>query len=72
MCQQAYSDSPGGRVPGVQDGLFIYALGNILNVANLGLILFGVAAGIIIGALPGLSATMGVALPLAFDFWHEA
>ncbi len=53
---------------------FIYALGNILNVANLGLILFGVAAGIIIGALPGLSATMGVALllPLTFGMRPES
>jgi putative tricarboxylic transport membrane protein len=53
---------------------FIYALGNIFNVFNLILIMFGVAAGILIGALPGLSATMGVALllPLTFGLRPES
>ena len=53
---------------------FIYALGNIFNVFNLILIAFGVHAGILIGALPGLSATMGVALllPLTFGLRPES
>jgi putative tricarboxylic transport membrane protein len=37
--------------------------------STLWLMLVGVVAGIIIGALPGLTATMGVALLVPFTFW---
>ncbi|WP_040489143.1 tripartite tricarboxylate transporter permease [Fulvimarina pelagi] len=39
-----------------------------LSVANLGLAFVGVLAGIVIGALPGLSATMAVAVLVPFTF----
>lgn len=50
-----------------------YALG-ALSPINLGLALIGVAAGIIIGALPGLSATMAVAVlvPVTFGMAPES
>lgn len=43
---------------------------NVLTPLNLIGLIFGVAVGIIIGALPGLSVNMGIALlfPLTFSF----
>lgn len=40
----------------------------ILNPINLFFVFIGVVAGIIVGALPGLTATMGVALLIPFTF----
>jgi putative tricarboxylic transport membrane protein len=42
-----------------------------LSLINLGLAFSGVLAGIIIGALPGLSATMAVAILVPFTFALE-
>ena len=42
-----------------------------LSLINLGLAFTGVLAGIIIGALPGLSATMAVAILVPFTFALE-
>lgn len=47
-------------------------LAAVLNPAVLFYILIGVAGGICIGALPGLTATMGVALLLPLTFGMEA
>ena len=46
------------------DGLiaFAHSLGTFFNPLSIGLILLSSLAGVIIGALPGLTATMGVAL----------
>lgn len=46
------------------------ALANIFTVGNLLGLIFGTAVGILIGALPGLSVNMGIALlfPLTFSF----
>lgn len=49
-------------------GLFIDGLVNILQIKTLLLIFAGVIGGIITGALPGLTATMGVALLVPFTF----
>ena len=49
-------------------GLFIDGLVNIFQVKTLLLIMGGVIGGIITGALPGLTATMGVALLVPFTF----
>ncbi|HSV56823.1 MAG TPA: tripartite tricarboxylate transporter permease [Magnetospirillaceae bacterium] len=50
-------------------GLFLQSLGNIvLNPGVMLMVLIGVAGGITIGALPGLTATMGVALLVPFTF----
>lgn len=48
---------------------FMLGLENLLSLNNFLMIFIGVFAGIIIGALPGLSATMGMvlALPLTYD-----
>jgi len=46
----------------------ISALGNVFNPISLAAIAAGVTMGIVIGALPGLSATMGVALLLPVTF----
>lgn len=48
--------------------LFIEALGGILQWKPLLMIFAGVAGGILIGSLPGLTATMGVALLVPFTF----
>lgn len=48
-----------------------YVLPSLLNLIdpfNIGLMLLGLAGGIITGALPGLSATMGVALMVPVTF----
>lgn len=49
-------------------GLFIDGLVNILQIKTLLLIIAGVIGGIMTGALPGLTATMGVALLVPFTF----
>jgi len=49
------------------DGLLV-GLSNVLQLENILFLLMGVLGGIIIGALPGLTATMGVALLLPFTF----
>lgn len=45
------------------------ALRELATGSTLWLMLVGVMAGIVIGALPGLTATMGVALLVPFTFW---
>ena len=45
------------------------ALQDLLTGNTMWLMLVGVVAGIVIGALPGLTATMGVALLVPFTFW---
>lgn len=45
---------------------------SIFSVTNLALSLFGVIVGIIFGFLPGLSATMGVALVMPFTFGMDS
>lgn len=52
-------------------GLFIDGLINILNIKTIALVFGGVIGGIITGALPGLTATMGVALLVPFTFGME-
>lgn len=50
-------------------GLFLTSLGNVvLHPSVLLLVFVGVAGGITVGALPGLTATMGVALLVPFTF----
>ena len=46
------------------------ALGNVFTIGNLAGLIFGTGAGILIGAMPGLSVNMGIALlfPLTFAF----
>jgi len=43
-------------------------LGDVFTLANLGAILIGVVAGLVIGGLPGLTANLGVALLLPVTF----
>lgn len=45
------------------------AFQQLWSVSTMWLMLVGVVAGIVIGALPGLTATMGVALLVPFTFW---
>lgn len=52
--------------------VFSQALSNLLSIQTLLFVLGGVAVGIAIGALPGLTATMGVALLLPLTFGMEA
>ena len=47
---------------------FLYALVHVFALQNIIYIFVGVAVGIVIGALPGLSVTLGVALMLPFTF----
>lgn len=51
-------------------GDIISALGNVFNLVNFIGLVFGTVVGIVIGALPGLSVNMGIALlfPLTFAF----
>ncbi|MFZ7103893.1 MAG: tripartite tricarboxylate transporter permease [Peptococcaceae bacterium] len=44
-------------------------INGLLQLGNLVGILFGLTVGIIFGALPGFSATMGVAVFVPFSFW---
>ena len=46
--------------------LFISSLGNILQPSVLLMVFAGALGGITLGALPGLTATMGVALLVPF------
>lgn len=48
----------------------VAAFGNVLTPVNLIGLVFGVGVGIVVGALPGLSVNMGIALlfPLTFSF----
>ena len=48
----------------------LVALGNVFTIGNLAGLIFGTGAGILIGAMPGLSVNMGIALlfPLTFAF----
>ena len=50
---------------------FVEALGNVFSLNVLLNMILGTAAGICIGALPGLTATMGVALLLPLTFGME-
>ncbi|GAL09224.1 tricarboxylate transport membrane protein TctA [Vibrio astriarenae] len=49
----------------------IDGLGTAMSPAVLPVLVFGVLGGIILGALPGLTATMGVAILLPFTFGME-
>lgn len=51
---------------------FPIIIGNVLEPANLFFMFIGVAAGIVIGALPGLTVTMALALLLPFTFSLQA
>lgn len=54
--------------------MFEYLLGGLVTAFSPGVfpvLLFGVVGGIILGALPGLTATMGVAILLPFTFGME-
>ena len=52
--------------------MFTAALASILTLQSLATILVGVTAGLFIGALPGLTATMALAVLLPFTFNMEA
>jgi putative tricarboxylic transport membrane protein len=47
-------------------------LSNVFNISTMFYVILGVASGIAIGCLPGLTATMGVALVLPLTFGMEA
>lgn len=47
---------------------FLSSLGNILDPFNILLMVIGLIGGILVGALPGLTATMGVALMVPITF----
>ncbi|RKX99501.1 MAG: C4-dicarboxylate ABC transporter permease [Spirochaetes bacterium] len=51
---------------------FVISLLKILEPVNILLILVGVGSGIIVGALPGLTATMAIALLVPFTFKMQA
>jgi len=46
-------------------------LANVVNPVNFSIMTAGVAGGIVVGALPGLTATMGLALLIPFTFTME-
>lgn len=46
----------------------LMGLGNVFHISNFLLLFFGVFMGIVFGALPGLTATMGLALLVPFTF----
>jgi len=50
------------------DSTILTSFGNIFQPVNLMFIILGVGAGIIVGALPGLTATMAIALLVPFTF----
>ncbi|TXR53494.1 tripartite tricarboxylate transporter permease [Reinekea thalattae] len=55
--------------------MFEYLLGGLATAFSLSVLpvlIFGVVGGVILGALPGLTATMGVAILLPFTFGMEA
>jgi putative tricarboxylic transport membrane protein len=47
-------------------------LGNIFTLYNMAILVLGVIGGIILGALPGVSPTLAVALLVPFTFYMEA
>ena len=47
-------------------------LGNVVSLHNLLLVVAGTAAGMAVGALPGLTATMAVALLVPFTYGFDA
>lgn len=49
-------------------GMLVQALAGVFSPVSLILIVFGVSAGILVGALPGLTATMAIALLVPFTF----
>lgn len=51
---------------------FIEGLNVVLQVNNLLLLAFGVVLGIVVGAIPGLTATLAISLLLPFTFGLEA
>lgn len=51
--------------------LILQGFGTALDPRNLMFILLGLAVGIFIGALPGMSATMGVAVMVPFSYYLE-
>ncbi len=57
----------------MEDSFLLIGFLNVLEPINLGAILLGTLIGMFIGAMPGLSATMAIALllPLTFSFRPE-
>ena len=51
---------------------FLLSLARLLQPASLGLAVLGVTAGIIVGALPGLTAALAIALLVPFTFTMDA
>jgi putative tricarboxylic transport membrane protein len=51
---------------------FLYYFGDVFTPINFGLLLLGTIGGLILGATPGLSPTMAVALLIPFTFQLEA
>ena len=51
---------------------FIFYFGDVFTPVNFGLLLIGTIGGLILGATPGLSPTMAVALLIPFTFQLEA
>ena len=51
---------------------FLQYFSDVLSLSNLTLLLFATTAGLILGALPGLSPTMAVALLIPFTFQMDA
>ena len=50
----------------------IQGLSTALLLGNLFYLVLGVTGGVVIGALPGLTATMGVAILLPFTFGNSS
>jgi len=50
---------------------FLYYMGDVFTPINFGLLLLGTIGGLILGATPGLSPTMAVALLIPFTFQLE-
>ena len=48
--------------------LYLGALLNVLQPYNLAVVFAGALGGILVGSIPGLTATMGVALLVPFSF----
>jgi len=49
----------------------LHALPNVFAVANFAAVIIGVIAGIVVGAMPGLSATMAISVLVPFTFGLE-
>ena len=50
---------------------FLFYMGDVFTPINFGLLLLGTIGGLILGATPGLSPTMTVALMIPFTFKLE-